>query len=356
MVQLLQTGGHFRFTTAIDDVNVFRAETLCAAGGVHCHIAAADNGYGLGDDDRRVAFAGVGLHQVDAGQIFIGGHDALESLALDVHEHGQACAGADKNGLVAHFKQLVHRQNLADDHIGHDLNAHGLQLFDLVGNDGLGQTEFGNAVDQNAAGGVQRLEDRDGIALLGKLAGAGQTGRTGADHGDLDAVGGGLFGHLIDVFPVPVGNKALQTSDGDRLALDAADAFALALALLGADTAGEGGKSVGGGDDLIGRLEIALSDLGDEFGDTDIDGAAADAQGLFAVQAALCLVDGHFLSVAERNFLKILIAYIGLLLRHGSLCHLHIRHLRFLPYWISALPIFSMRHIWFCSSSDSWSR
>ena len=46
----------------------------------------------------------------------------------------------------------------------------------LVGDDGLGQTELGDAVDQHAAGGVQGLKDGDLIALLGQVAGAGQAG------------------------------------------------------------------------------------------------------------------------------------------------------------------------------------
>ena len=43
VMQLFQTGGHFRLAAAIDDVNMLRAETLCAAGGVHGNVAAADD-------------------------------------------------------------------------------------------------------------------------------------------------------------------------------------------------------------------------------------------------------------------------------------------------------------------------
>ena len=64
-----------------------------------------------------------------------------------------------------------------------------LSLSTSFGNDRLGQTEFRDAIDQHAAGGVQRFEDGDGVALLGQLAGARQAGGAGADDGDLDAVG-----------------------------------------------------------------------------------------------------------------------------------------------------------------------
>ena len=81
--------------------------------------------------------------------------------------------------------------------------------------DGLGQTELGDAVDQHAAGGVEGLENGDLIAHLGQVAGAGQAGGAGADHGDLVAVGLGLLRHGVQhVLAVPVGHEALQTADG----------------------------------------------------------------------------------------------------------------------------------------------
>ena len=49
----------------------------------------------------------VGGHQVDAGEVFVGGVDALEVLAGDVHEHRQAGAVGDEDGveLLAQFRQ-----------------------------------------------------------------------------------------------------------------------------------------------------------------------------------------------------------------------------------------------------------
>ena len=131
-----------------------------------------------------------------------------------------------------------------------------LQLLDLVGHNGLGQTEFRNAVYQHATGSVQRLEDGNGVALLGQVAGAGQAGGAGAHHGDLVRRWKRAFsGHGVHVLPVPVGHKPLQAADGHGFALDAPNALALALALLGADPAGQGGQGVGRGDDFIGGLE-----------------------------------------------------------------------------------------------------
>ena len=46
------------------------------------------------------------------------------------------------------------------------MHAHGLELLDLVGNDSLRKTEFGDTIDQNAACGVQGLKNGDLIAFL----------------------------------------------------------------------------------------------------------------------------------------------------------------------------------------------
>ena len=71
------TGGHLRLAAAVDDVHVLRAQALGAAGGVHGHVAAADHRHGLGSCMMGVSYSSrVGLHQVDAGQVLVGGVDA----------------------------------------------------------------------------------------------------------------------------------------------------------------------------------------------------------------------------------------------------------------------------------------
>ena len=62
--------------------------------------------------------------------------------------------------------------------------------------------------------------------------------------------------------------------------LDAADAFALALGLLGTDAAADGGQGAVLGDDLVGGLKVALGDLGDELRDVDLHIVQKEVDGL----------------------------------------------------------------------------
>ena len=83
------------------------------------------------------------------------------------------------------------------------------------------------------------------IAHLCQVSGAGQARRTGTNYGNSDAVGFLWLCRNNTVFSGPVSHKALQLSDGNRLALDTADTFSLALAFLRADAAADGGKGTG---------------------------------------------------------------------------------------------------------------
>ncbi len=269
----------------------------------------------------------IGFHQVDAGQVLVGGVDALQALAGDAHEPGQAGAGGDVDGLKAVLAhELVDGQHLADDHVGLDVHAQSAQAVDLGLDDVLGQTELGDAVHEDAACHVQRLKDGDLVAQLGQVSGGGQAGGACTDDRHLVAVGGRRGDGGMYVFPVPVGHEALQAADAHRLTLDAADTLALALVFLGADAAADGGQGTGSGQYLIGSLKVALGHLCDETGDVDVHGAAGTAGMVLALEAALCLIDGHVGGVAQSNFLEVLVADVGLLAGHGALFGVHIGH------------------------------
>ena len=70
---------------------------------------------------------------------------------------------------------------------------------------------------------MQSLENRDLIALFSKVARAGKSRRTRAYNRNLMTVRGGHFYIFGGMFIMPVGDKALQSADTYRLALNSAN-------------------------------------------------------------------------------------------------------------------------------------
>ena len=65
---------------------------------------------------------------------------------------------------------------------------------------------------------MERFKNGDIVALLGKVARAGEAAGAGADDRDLVAVGRGLGGRFLDIGIVPVGDKAPEAADADAAA------------------------------------------------------------------------------------------------------------------------------------------
>ncbi len=81
-------------------------------------------------------------------------------------------------------------------------------------------------------------------------------------------------------------HEPLQFSDGDRLTLDSADALALALALLGTDTAADRRKRTGLSDHLIGLFDVSFFYFMDKCRDVDRYRTSLDAFRILAVEAS----------------------------------------------------------------------
>ena len=73
------------------------------------------------------------------------------------------------------------------------------------------------------------LKDRYLVSKFRKITCTGKTGRTGTDDSDLDAVCLLRLLRNDTVLSGPVSYETLELTDGDSLALDAADTLALAL-------------------------------------------------------------------------------------------------------------------------------
>src|SRR3989304_4225188 len=91
---------------------------------------------------------------------------------------------------------------------------------------------------------------------------------------------------LLGMLHGPVGHVTLEGADGDGLALDAAQALALALRLLGADTAGDAGQRVVVEQGFRGAAEIPFRDQVDERRGVHPHRAPVDAHRVLALQAA----------------------------------------------------------------------
>ena len=100
-----------------------------------------------------------------------------------------------------------------------------------------------------------------------------------------------------------VAEEALELADGDGAVLVVKDAVALALVLLRADAAADGGKQARLANDVEAATEVSLADLLDEAGDVDVDRAALDALGVLAVEAAVGLGHGvgHGVATVDRT-------------------------------------------------------
>ena len=302
-------------------------QALGNTGSIHGHVAAAHNRHIVEVLEGGVVIIAVGLHEVGAGENLVGGVDAEEVFARDVQELGQAGTGTDVDSLKTVFKELVNGFALADDGVVDDFDAHGNEIVDFHLDDLLGETELGDAVNQHAAAFVEGFEDGDIITHFAKIACAGQPGGTGADHRHTMSVRGRngnrglvLFGIVI------VSNEAFKPADGNTLALFATDAFAFALLLLGADTPADSREGVSGGEDVVGGVKITLNNLGDELGDADRNRAAGAAEGVFAVQATVCLGNGLLFGIAQGDLIKVFCTDDGILLGHGVLFQTHISH------------------------------
>ena len=132
---------------------------------------------------------------------------------------------------------------------------------------------------------MEGVIDGDAVALLDQLAGHSEARRTGADDRHLLA-GGGIDGGQLGGAQHGVRREALQAADGDRLALDADDALDLALLLLGADAPADGAEGGALLDDAGSALGVVPDDLHEEGRDVNAHGAAVDAGGVLAHDAA----------------------------------------------------------------------
>ena len=184
--------------------------------------------------DRRVVLsAAISLHQVDCGSgtRWRSRRPCRFSPGMLI-KLGQTRAGADKHGLIAH-PQTARRSSsvLPMTMLVSISTPSAFRLSISCCTMAFGRRNSGMPYTKHAARNMQRLKHGDFIAHFwrGRPRRSDRTGPEPID-GNAMAVVRRLFGRLPSAFVVvPVGDKALQTADRHRLALDAAHAVALAL-------------------------------------------------------------------------------------------------------------------------------
>ena len=171
VLDLFLSRGHFGLAAAVDEIDFLRAEPEGHAACVHRDISAAKDCDLLAVPERSVGIAfEVGLHEVRARQILVRRKDAVEVLAFDPHELRKPRARADENGVEAILlDEVLQLARAADHEVVLDLDAELLDRLDLVPDDRLREAELGDAVDENAAAAVERLEHRNVVTSLGAV-------------------------------------------------------------------------------------------------------------------------------------------------------------------------------------------
>ncbi len=186
---------------------------------------------------------------------------------------------------------------------------------------------------------MQRFKNRHIIAHLCQIAGTSQTGRTRTDNGHLVILLLGCRLRLDVILPCPVSRKTLQFTNGNRLALDTANTFSFALALLRTYTAADCRKGACFADYLIGLLKISLFNLRNKSRDIYGDRTSFDTLCIFTIKASLCLFHRFFFIITKAHFLEIRRAHLGLLFSYRYFLH-HIHYLSppqcpHPPWWVS---------------------
>ena len=226
VVDLLVPGRHLLLGAAVDDRRRLRSEADGGAHRVHRRVAAAEHGDPLVRGRRRPACRTSGqvrLHQVDPGEELVGRVDADQVLARDVHEARQPGSDADEDGIEPSSSSSSMVSTMPMTALVSNVTPSFVELLDLGVDDLLGQAELGDPVDEHAARAraAPRRRSRRGPAWARSVAQASPDGPlpTTATRLPVRSVRRG-DGHQ-PVFPLVVGDEALEVADGDRLVLAA---------------------------------------------------------------------------------------------------------------------------------------
>ena len=305
VMHLFGTGWKLVDATTIDERNGFGTHTLGGTSRVHGCVATATNDYVLALEHRSViALATTCTHKVDASQVFVGRHHADEVLTRDVHKARKTCTRTYEDAIEAHLVNLVVRNGLADNHIGHEVDTHIAERIDLGFDHAVGQTELWDTILEYTTDVVECLEDGNLVAELCHIGSESKAGWTGTNGTNLLAILWSTLGSLhLARFALIVGSKTLEITDGNGLLLHLdLDAHAFALLFLWADTTTNCRKAAGLLDGLDGLVEVFAFDVLDECWNIDAYGTAFHTAWIGTIEATLCFEHSLLAAKTLLNF------------------------------------------------------
>ena len=229
LATLFLASGHLGLALQAEHLNVLGTQATGVASHVDGHVAAAHHNGAAG---QRVDLAAVDLAKEVDGH----GH-ILGILARNAGKAATLAANSHVEGLKALCAQLIERHVATDFHAIAELGTHQANNLDLGLDNILLQLKAGNAISEHAARAPVFLEHDGLVALLGQIKSAGQTGRTGADDGDLlvEATSARRRHHRRDVagrgVQITLGDKLLDLVDGHGFVHATAGAGILAAAV-----------------------------------------------------------------------------------------------------------------------------
>ena len=151
------------------------------------------------------------------------------------------------------------------------------------------------------------------ITKLCKISGASQSRRTGTDHCNFMPVGLLCADRFDIMFQRIICNETLQLTDGDRLALDSADALPLTLGFLRAYTSANSRKRACLSDHFVGFLDISIFYFFDKSRNIDRNRTSLNTFRIFTIDASGCLFHRFFLIISKTNFFKVCCSYFRIL-------------------------------------------
>ena len=176
------TGRHFIFTTTINNVNMFSAQTFCSTSSIHCYVTCTNDGSLFTAVNRSCNFGElVSFHKVYTSQELICRIYTVKVFAVNIHKVRQASTGTNINCIKAFFfHQFFNGKGTTDYSINNNLNAQIFQRFNFVLYDFFRQTELRNTIHQNATCNVESFVNGYVITKFSQVASSSQTGRATA--------------------------------------------------------------------------------------------------------------------------------------------------------------------------------